>query len=105
MGDYVFYDGTYSDKFDGTKSCIGTCFYIDPEDPTHRLAVGLENFPAVPWGLFSHKDYPDYSIDGIELESGYDAYDTPMKNIYTSGPRSKRGRWGGRLSVGCDVQG
>ena len=85
VGDYVFYDGTYSDKFDGTKSCIGTCFYIDPEDPTHRLAVGLENFPAVPWGLFSHKDYPDVSIDGIELESGYDAYDTPMKNIYTSG--------------------
>lgn len=85
VGDYLFYDGTYSDKFDGTKTCIGVCWYIDPDDPTHRLAVNLENLPAMPWGLFSHPDYPQYSIDGIELESGYDAYDTPMKNIYTSG--------------------
>ena len=85
VGDFLFYDGTYSDKFDGTKTCIGVCWYIDPDDPTHRLAVNLENLPAVPWGLFSHPDYPQYSIDGIELESGYDAYDTPMANVYSSG--------------------
>ena len=85
VGDYVFADGTYSDLPDEGKTAIGVCFYIDPEDPSHRLLVNLENFPSMPWGLFTHKDYPAQSIDGIELESGYDAYDTPMKNITSSG--------------------
>ena len=85
VGDYVFFDGDYSEKYDGTKTPIGKCFYIDPDDPTHRLMVNFENLPSNPWGLFSHQDYPSVSIDGIELESGYDAYDTPMPNVTSSG--------------------
>ena len=85
LGDFVFADGTYSDRHDGTKTCIGVCCYIDQEDPTLRLAVGLKDMSAQPYGLFSHKDYPDYSIYDIVLESGYDPYDLPITNVTSSG--------------------
>ena len=78
-GDFVFFDGTYSDRFDGTKTCIGVCFYVDPDDPTLRLAVALGTLGSYPWGLYSS------SIPDISLESGYNAYDLPQGNVTSSG--------------------
>lgn len=85
VGDYVFADGTYSDLPDEGKTTIGQCFYIDPEDPSLRLMVGLQNFPVMPWGLYRDVNNPNNAINDIELESGYNAYDTPMNNITASG--------------------
>ncbi len=83
--DYVFADGTYSDIHDGAKTAIGICFYINPEDPTERLMVAMNNAGSGYWGLFNHSSYPDASIPDIVLESGYEPYDTPMTNITSSG--------------------
>jgi hypothetical protein len=42
-GDYVFQDGTYSDELDDSKTPIGVCFYVDPDNKDNRLMVALEN--------------------------------------------------------------
>lgn len=91
VGDYVFADGSYSDIRDASKTTVGVCFYINPEDPTQRLMVATENAAptTVPWGLYPHNEgnpgAADREIPDIELESGYDAYDTPMANNTTHG--------------------
>ena len=91
VGDYVYADGSYSDIRDASKTAVGVCFYINPEDKTQRLMVAMADASpvTVPWGLYpnnpgnasnAHREIP-----GIELESGYDAYDTPMANNTTNG--------------------
>ena len=85
VGDFVFYDGTYSDRYDGTKTCVAICFYIDPDDPTLRLAVSLDSLGSRVWGLFNNSGYPNQSIPDISLESGYKAYDLPQANVTSSG--------------------
>ena len=82
VGDFVFYDGTYSDRYDGTKTCVGICFYIDPDDPTLRLAVALDTLGSRVWGLY--RDATN-GITGITLPSGHNAYDLPQANVTSSG--------------------
>lgn len=87
VGDYVFADGTYSDIDDGTKTAVGVCHYINPENPAERLMVAMEDAVSGGgyWGLFSSSSSAANSISGITLEGGYNAYDTPMANITSSG--------------------
>ena len=66
-GDIVFQDGSYSDeydKLDTTKTPIGVCFYVDPEDKTRRLMMGLEDlnidYSNTFWGLGSGGTYSGY---------------------------------------------
>ncbi len=87
VGDYVFADGTYSDIHDGTKTAIGMCYYINPEDPTERMMVAMNNAGSGTWGLFNHSSYPDSSIPDIVLETGYNAYNTPMTDVGEVGVR------------------
>ena len=84
VGDFVFHDGTYSDENDGSKTCIGACFYSNKETGL-RLMVSAQiptNGNSSHWGL-----YPDNSsgVQNVQLESGYDVYDTPMVNNTTHG--------------------
>ena len=84
VGDFVFHDGTYSDENDGSKTCIGACFYTNKETGL-RLMVSAQiptNGNSSHWGL-----YPDGSngVTDVQLESGYDVYDTPMVNNTTNG--------------------
>lgn len=79
--DYVFADGTFSDINDGTKTAIGMCFYINPENPEERLMVAMKDAGSGYWGLFNHSSYPDSSIPDIVLETGYNAYNTPMTDV------------------------
>ena len=37
------------------------------------------------WGLFNYSSYPAQSIPDIVLETGYNAYDTPMQNVTSGG--------------------
>lgn len=87
VGDYVFADGTFSDIQDGTKTAIGVCMFINPDNPAERLMVAMEDAVSGGgyWGLFSSSSSAANSISGIELEGGYNAYDTPMGNITSSG--------------------
>lgn len=86
VGDYVFADGTYSDINDGTKTPIGICYYINPEDHTERMMVAMNNANGgTYWGLFNNSSYPAQSIPDIVLETGYNAYDTPMTNVTSGG--------------------
>jgi len=83
VGDYVFADGSYSDINDGTKTPIGICYYVNPEDPTERMMVAMSNAVGGNyWGLYNNAQY---GVPDIVLESGYDAYNTPMTDVGTSG--------------------
>ena len=84
VGDFVFADGTYSDENDGAKTCIGACFYVDKKTGL-RLMTSAQiptKAASTHWGL-----YPDGSngVTDVQLESGYDVYDTPMINNTTNG--------------------
>jgi hypothetical protein len=54
LGDLVYADGSFSDEYLSAKTVVGVCFYINPNDPTDRLAVGLSNLAAGPWGLYNN---------------------------------------------------
>ena len=83
--DYVFADGTYSDINDGTKTAIGICYYINPDDPTERMMVAMNNAAGGNyWGLYNNAQY---GVPDIVLETGYNAYDTPMTNVTEVGVR------------------
>ena len=85
IGDYVFYDGTFSDNYDGSKTPIAICFYIlnGPDGkPALRLGMALTDLSTV-WGLY---DDATNGIKDIVIEEGlYDAYDLPMTNVTSSG--------------------
>ena len=64
------------------KTVVGVCFYINPDDPTDRMAYGLKNLVSDQWGL-----HPD-RVSGVTLdnEPGYDCYDVPaITNITSNG--------------------
>lgn len=42
-GDIVYHDGSFSDEYDTSKTPIGVCFYVDPENKYNRLMVALNN--------------------------------------------------------------
>lgn len=84
-GDYVFFDGEYGPSYDGTKTAVGICFFVNPDNKRERLMVAMRNVGSFPWGLCDHASYPDNCIYDIEIDGGYDAYDTPIPNNSTSG--------------------
>lgn len=54
-GDYVYYDGSYSDIYDANRSVIGICFYVNGND---RRMIALDNLATIPWGR-NDLDIPD----------------------------------------------
>lgn len=52
VGDYVYHDGTYDDRLNRSKDVVGICFYINPDDPTDRRMVALQNTGSYQWGLY-----------------------------------------------------
>ena len=42
-GDIVYHDGSFTDEYDSTKTPVGVCFYVDPDNKDNRLMVALEN--------------------------------------------------------------
>ena len=83
LGDYVFSDGSYSDLLRKDLSVVGICFYIDEEDKSRRLCVGLEDLPSYAWGLAA-ASWPS----GIKLtdDPDYDVFEVPdLLNIGVSG--------------------
>lgn len=54
-GDYVYYDGSYSDIYDANRSVIGICFYVNGND---RRMIALDNLATIPWGC-NNLDIPD----------------------------------------------
>lgn len=81
VGDFVFHDGTYSDEDDTTKELMGLCFYVNKETGL-RLCVAKEDLPSCPYGLFPYTTGVEdkYIVADVVLESGYNAYDSPMPN-------------------------
>lgn len=84
IGDFVFHDGTYSDEDDATRELMGICFYVN-KDSGLRLCAAREYLTSGPYGLYNENpDYPEYheqyAVADIVLESGYNAYDSPMPN-------------------------
>ena len=82
VGDFVYADGSYSDIYDDTKTVVGICFYINPDDPTDRRMVAPRTFTETRhWGLTSN------SIAGIQLTDSpdYNVYNTPVRDISSAG--------------------
>ena len=52
-GDIVFNDGSYSDELDLSKTPIGVCFYVDPENKNNRLMCALTALTnRYTWGAY-----------------------------------------------------
>lgn len=63
LGDLVYADGSFSDEYLSAKTVVAVCFYINPNDPTDRLAVSLENLAAGPWGLYNGNPTANVTLD------------------------------------------
>lgn len=89
VGDYVFYDGTFSDVLDGGKTVVGICFYINPADKTQRLCMALSNQSgSTPWGLYPDSSNGANGFAGITLvdHPNYSCFDIPtIANIGSPG--------------------
>lgn len=73
LGDYVFYDGTYGPTLSG-KTVVGICFYINPQDPSDRRMVALQNMSGNPWGLYPNANDGVYPIT-LQDNENYSVYD------------------------------
>ena len=47
VGDYYYSDGTFSTKYDDTKTAIGIVFWVDPSDATKGKIVALDETTAL----------------------------------------------------------
>lgn len=80
LGDLVFSDGSYWNDLKPGLTPIGICFYIDPNNKTNRLMVGLKNYSeAGVWGL------DDVTLPNITLKDSIEnVYDVPyLENTLT----------------------
>ena len=85
LGDIVYADGSYSDMYDSSKTPIGVCFYIDPDDETDRRMVSLTDIGNTDaWGL---NPDPTNGVPGLKLTDrpSYDCYDVPILDNITLG--------------------
>lgn len=83
VGDYVYADGSFSDKLDKRKTPVGVCFYINPSNKSERLCVSMNNRSSCQWGLYT----ADWG-EGINLADNpsYDPFDIQtLTNKLTSG--------------------
>lgn len=69
-GDIVYHDGSFTDEKDDSKTPVGVCFYVDPNNKYNRLMVALENIyqsnaaTGYKWGIGTGGSYA--VSDGIE---------------------------------------
>lgn len=100
IGDYVYNDGTFDDRLNRSKTVVGICFYVNPDDETDRRMVALQNITSFPWGLYPTgtdspntngfpstgdnqlKYYPDGQPDGV---APFDIDNLMLPNITNSG--------------------
>lgn len=54
-GDIVYHDGSFTDEVDKSKTPVGVCFYVDPENKSNRLMVALENISPNETSIGSYK--------------------------------------------------
>ena len=88
VGDLVFADGTYSDVNDTSKTVVGVCFYVNPEDKTQRLCAALKDLPSSVWGLYPDSSNGTNGFKEIVLENypNYNAFDiSTIENITSRG--------------------
>ena len=86
--DLVYHDGSFSDKYNGQKTPIGICIYIDPEDLSRREMISLEEISSgVPWGLFRDSSNGVNGFSSVTLDESptYPVFDTPLPNLNASG--------------------
>lgn len=83
VGDYVYYDGTYLDFYDNTKTVVGICFYINPELPSDRRMLSMKNMVIDGSG---RQDCIGLQMSGIVLASGIDAYNMGLPNETNTSP-------------------
>jgi hypothetical protein len=86
VGDLVFADGTYSDVNDTSKTVVGVCFYVNPEDKTQRLCAALKDLPSSVWGLYPDSSNGTNGFNAITLEDrpNYNAFDIATIDNITS---------------------
>ena len=75
-GDIVYHDGSFSDEKDATKTAVGVCFYVDPDDKNNRLMVALENI------------YQNQVSTGYKWGVGYgSSYTSSGQEVYYGSPQ------------------
>lgn len=102
VGDYVYADGSWSDKQNPSKTVVGRCFYVDfIRDSNNnvvfvdRRMVALQRVKninrtggdVVPWGAVnSDNGLKNYSYPYEEGVENYGWYDTPATNYPSFAP-------------------
>lgn len=89
IGDYVYADGSIStaDEYNTSKTVVGICFYVNPNDKTDRRMVAVSDVATTYWGL-SISGVPGleglYDIDKIANISSTGITGNSMFSVYAS---------------------
>lgn len=106
-GDIVYHDGSFSDEVDKSKTAIGVCFYVDPDNIQNRLMVALQNISAnqtnigsFKWGIGSGSRYGNNQYIGSpQLDTPEDYGFTTMNQIINITAISDITNHGGDVNV------
>ena len=74
-GDIVYHDGSFTDEVDATKTAVGVCFYVDPDNKDNRLMVALDTISK--GSSFSGK----WNVWGVGTGHIYDTFSTGTPQI------------------------
>lgn len=71
IGDYVYADGSISsqDDLNTSKTVIGMCYYVNPNDPTDRRMVALQDIAQTYWGLGDIEGLPGNVKDIVNVKN------------------------------------
>lgn len=86
VGDIVFNDGTYSNELDDSKTPIGMCFYVDPNNKENRLMCALNTIS---------------SINNITLFWGTSKGTTISTGYYGTSPNLNKEEYWGNTNFNC----
>ena len=83
-GDIVYHDGTFTDEVDATKTAVGVCFYVDPENKNNRLMVALDTISKGSsysgkwnvWGVGTGNTYETFSVGTPQINPIDYGFDT-----------------------------
>ena len=87
LGDYIFADGTYGNDMSFSDSTpIGVIFYIKAKERKWAIAVALNDYGSIVWGLYNSTD-ANNGMNGITLgrNPNYNVYNLPLLQEYTNG--------------------
>ena len=96
IGDYVYSDGSISaaNEYNSSKTVVGICFYVNPDDSQDRRMVAVNDLTSTYWGLSSKEisgltgyynitNIPDINRTGVTGSNEYNIYAQQLEDSST----------------------